>query len=164
MMRMLAGAALAVLLPLHTVTAQEMTVEQIREVIEATDAAARARDTQGIGRHLSKNFEKQIEVPDGQWLATAKIDKEKYLALIDRGWKSLDKYSYWREDTVIHIAADGLTGESASTITETSVIDGEKSVSKVREYARYAFENGRPVITHIQGHTLVGDTTRASGQ
>jgi len=32
-------------------------------------------------------------------------------------------------------------------------------ISKFREYATYELENGRPVITQVSGHTLLGDTT-----
>jgi hypothetical protein len=54
---------------------------------------------------------------------------------------------------------DGLSGLSYSTITEHLVQDGEEMISKFREYATYELENGRPVITQVSGHTLLGDTT-----
>ena len=53
----------------------------------------------------------------------------------------------------------GLSGQSHSTITENTIQDGEKITSKFREYATYTLENGRPVITRVSGHTLLGDTT-----
>jgi hypothetical protein len=37
-------------------------------------------------------------------------------------------------------------------------------VSKYREHALYALENGKPVITQISGHTLLGDTMREPGE
>ncbi len=54
---------------------------------------------------------------------------------------------------------DGQSGLSYSTITENLVQNGTKMTSLFREYATYELENGRPVITQISGHTLVGDTT-----
>ena len=54
---------------------------------------------------------------------------------------------------------DGLSGLSHSTVTENMVQDGEKITSKFREYATYELEDGRPVITRVSGHTLLGDTT-----
>jgi len=59
---------------------------------------------------------------------------------------------------------DGSSGQSYSTITETLSIEGTRMVSKYREHALYALENGRPVITQISGHTLVGDTMRKPGE
>ena len=55
--------------------------------------------------------------------------------------------------------SDGLSGMSHSTVTENVVKDGEKMTSKFREYATYELENGKPVITRVSGHTLLGDTT-----
>ena len=37
-------------------------------------------------------------------------------------------------------------------------------VSRFREHAFYTLEDDQVVITRISGHTLVGDTTPASGQ
>ena len=62
-------------------------------------------------------------------------------------------------DTEIHIMQDALSGVSHSTITENTVQDGRKMTSRFREYATYKLENGKPVITHISGHTLLGHTT-----
>ena len=148
--------------PAHA--ADTITVEQIQQVISATDAAARERNTPGIGKYLGKNFEKKLEMRHGKWMASIKIRKDQYLALIDEGWEDIDDYDYRRDNTVIYIAADGLSGESYSTITETVVTNGESMISKVREHARYTLEEGTPVITHISGHTLVGDTTPEAGQ
>ena len=122
------------------------------------------RDTQGIGKYLSKHFEKKVEVPYQGGSASVTIDKNAYLDLIDQGWENMQKYSYQREGTVIHIAADGLSGESSSTIIENVVIDGETKVSKVREYAHYALEDGKVVITATGGHPLVGDTMPEASQ
>ncbi len=164
MVKTIASMAVAISISLPAFAADKMTREQIQQVIDTTDAAAMNRDTQGIGEYLGENFEKKIEVPHGKWMASVKINKDQYLAIIDQGWAFLQEYDYRRESTVINIAPDGLSAESSSTITETSVIDGEKMVSKFREYARYELENGRVVITSVGGHTLVGDTTPSSGQ
>jgi hypothetical protein len=44
-------------------------------------------------------------------------------------------------------------------VTEHMIQDGKQMTSKFREYATYELEDGRPVITQVSGHTLVGDTT-----
>jgi phosphotransferase system IIA component len=139
--------------------AERITPDHIRQVIAETDAAAKQRDVQGIGEHLGEKFSKGVEVSSGVMIESVQIDKQQYLQMIAEGWGTVDEYSYDREDTVITIAPDGLSGESNSTITETVVVNGEKMVSKVREYARYELENGKPVIVAIEGLTLVGDTT-----
>jgi hypothetical protein len=92
------------------------------------------------------------------------LDKKKYLELIEEGWPTLEEYDYQRDDTVIYVMADGLSGQSYSTIIETLSLDGTKMVSIFREHALYTLENGRPVITEISGHTLVDDTMPESGQ
>jgi len=158
------GVFITVLLALPALATERITVEQIEEVISVTDAAAKARDTPGIARYLGKHFEKKIDMRHGKWMASIKVRRDQYLAMIDEGWESIDEYNYQRENTVIYIAADGLSGESYSTITETVVSNDEKMTSRFREYARYALENGMPVITHISGHTLVGDTTPTADQ
>jgi len=92
-------------------------------------------------------------------MAKVTVRKDQYLELIDEGWESSGAYYYQRDDTEIHIKPDGLSGLSYSTITEHLVQDGEEMTSKFREYATYELENGRPVITRVSGHTLLGDTT-----
>jgi hypothetical protein len=124
--------------------AERITPDHIRQVIAETDAAAKQRDVQGIGEHLGEKFSKGVEVSSGVMIESVQIDKQQYLQMIAEGWGTVDEYSYDREDTVI---------------TETVVVNGEKMVSKVREYARYELENGKPVIVAIEGLTLVGDTT-----
>jgi hypothetical protein len=164
MIKFITAASIVLLVSWHALAAGPMTVAQIQQVMDATDAAAMRRDTQGIGSHLSERFEKTVTFPYQGGTAATKLDKREYLNLIDKGWAAMEAYSYRREDTVINVAADGRSGESNSTITETLVIDGETRVSKVREYAQYALEDGKPVITSIGGHTLVGDTMPDAGQ
>ena len=117
------------------------------------------RDVAGIGEYLSDSFEKTIEFVYKKWMAKVRLHKDKYLELIDEGWVNSGEYDYQREDTEIYIMPDGLSGLSHSTVTENMVQDGEKITSKFREYATYELEDGRPVITRVSGHTLLGDTT-----
>jgi len=159
MNRLVTGTLVFVLLSLPAQAAERITGEQIQQVINATDAAAMNRDTAGIAAYLSDSFEKTIEFPYKKWMAKVRLDKDDYLVLIDEGWANAGEYDYQRDDTEIHIMPDGLSGLSHSTVTENMVLDGEKMTSRFREYATYALENGRPVITRVSGHTLLGDTT-----
>ena len=154
----------SVLLAPQVQAADPISMEQIRHVIRATDAASQERDTDSIGSYLSDSFVRIIETPHEKWMAKVKIDKSDYLGLIEEGWTSTEEYAYHRDDTVILHMPDGLSGLSYSTVTENVIRDGEHMTSRFREYAVYTIENGRPVITRISGHTLVGDTTPASGQ
>lgn len=156
--RLLTCLLLTVLMPFPAQSSDTITREHIQRVIDETDAAARNRDAARIGEYLSMDFEKIIEFAHDKWMAKVRVDKKKYLDLIGGGWPALEKYDYQRTDTVIHVMTDGQTGQSFSTITETLSIDGKEMVSKFREHALYAMENGRPVITQISGHTLLGDT------
>jgi hypothetical protein len=155
---------LTVLLLFQAQAADNITRQHIQQVIDVTDAAARNHDTAGIGEYLSASFEKIIEFPHDKWMAKVTLDKEKYLDLLDAGWPTIKEYEYRRENTLIHVMQDGLSGQSYSTITETLSLEGTRRVSKFREHAFYALENGRPVITQISGHTLVGDTMPKPGQ
>lgn len=159
MIKPIALAGIAALLSLAALADDALTVEHIQGVIDATDAAAMQRDTQAIGRHLSSDFEKKVELPYQGRQASITLNKEEYLELIDQGWEQLQEYSYRREDTVIHIASDGLSGESSSTLTEHMVVNSKPSVSKVREYTHYSLEDGKALITRVESHELVGDTT-----
>ena len=165
MNRLLIGTVVSVLLSLPAQAADRITDEQIQQVINVTDAAAMNRDVAGIGEYLSDSFEKTIEFVYKKWMAKVRLHKDEYLELIDEGWVNFGEYDYQREDTEIYIMPDGLSGLSHSTVTENMVQDGEKITSKFREYATYELENGRPVITRVSGHTLLGDTTPlAQGQ
>jgi hypothetical protein len=164
MSRRLSGMLIAVSLALPAQAADRITEAQIQQVIEATDTAAQERDTQGIGNYLGETFEKIIEFPHDKWMAKVRLDKDEYLGLIDAGWETAEAYDYRRDHTVIHVMPDGVSGQSYSTVTENVIQDGKKMTSRYREHAMYAIENGRAVITRISGHTLVGDTTPASGQ
>jgi len=155
---------ISVLLSLQVLAADKMTEGQIQQVIDATDAAARNRDAETIGMYLGETFEKIIEFPHDKWMAKVRLDKAKYLDLIDEGWEDTEEYDYQRANTVIHILPDAVSGQSYSTITETLSLDGTRMVSKFREYALYTLENGKPVITQISGHTLIGDTMPEPGQ
>jgi hypothetical protein len=159
MNRRVTGIVLSILLSQPLQAAGRITSEQIQQVIDATDAAAMNRDTAGIGNYLSNSFEKTIEFPYKKWMAKVRLNKDDYLGLIDKGWSNTAEYDYQRSNTEIHIMADGMSGLSHSTVTENIIVDGEKMTSKFREYATYELENGRPVITRVSGHTLLGDTT-----
>jgi hypothetical protein len=159
MNKRLTGSMISILLAFPSYAADRITAEQIQQVIDTTDAAAMNRDTGGIGAYLGASFEKILEFPHDKWMAKVRINKEEYLALIDAGWTTIEKYDYERSDTEIHVMPDGLSGLSYSTVTENLVQDGKQMTSKFREYATYEMEGGRPVITQVSGHTLVGDTT-----
>lgn len=143
----------------QAVAASSITTEQVRRVIEATDVAAEQHDVKAIGGYLGKNFFKYIAVASGEDQATARINKEQYLKLIEQGWSEVQNYTYQRKDLVINVTRDGSAAESFSTVVETFTVDGKDMMSKVREYASYALEDGRPVIVNLDGQPLVGDTT-----
>jgi hypothetical protein len=148
-----------VLLSLPAHAAEQITREQIQQVMDATDAASMNRDTAGIGEYLGESFRKIVEFRYKKWMAKVTVRKDQYLELIDEGWANSESYYYRRGDTDIHIMPDGLSGLSQSTVTEDTVLDGMEMTSRFREYATYELENGRLVITEISGHTLLGDTT-----
>jgi hypothetical protein len=164
MNRLITGTVLTVLLSFQAQAADPITREHIQQVVDVTDAATRNRDTVGIGEYLSETFERIIEFVHDKYIAKVRVDKKKYLELIDEGWPTLEEYDYQRDDTTIHIMPDGSSGQSYSTITETLSLGGTRMVSKFREHALYTMEDGKPVITQISGHTLLGDTMRAPGQ
>lgn len=152
-------STLMLLLASPALAADKLTKALIREVIDAADAASVQRDSAAIGVALGSNFYKYIEVPSDGMPVTARINKQQYLDLIKSGWEKTSNYQYKRQDLVINLSPDGDTGESFATIVERFEIDGKEMVSKVREYARYELEDGRPVIVNIDSQTLVGDTT-----
>lgn len=154
-----AGIVIFLLLPLAARAGDRITLQDIQQVIAATDTAARNRDAAHIGQYLSSSFGKVLEFTYKKYLAKVRIDRAKYLKLIDKGWSQVESYNYQRYDTEIHLLPDGKHGESYSTITEHSVLHGKKMTSKVREYATYGLEHGKPVITEINTITLVGDSS-----
>jgi len=142
--------------------AEKLTIEQIRQLMAATDAAASRRDTAAIGACLSRTFARNVDLSDTQPGYSFTVDREHYLSMIDAGWKKLDDYEYKRDDTSISVAEDGLSAQSRSTITEETRTGGRRSVARTREYAEYAIEDGKPVITSIESFDLVvgpGDTS-----
>jgi hypothetical protein len=154
------AAEIVEIVALDIFTTSKITADHVRQVIEATDRASENHDVGEIGMYLGKGFFKYIDVPGGNLPVTARIDKAQYLEMIEQGWKEpLEDYSYQRTDVVINVAADGASADSFSTIIETVSRDGQRMTSKVREYARYKMEAGKPVIIKIETQTLVGDTT-----
>ena len=159
-MKLINGAlAIALLFSTQVFADQKMTADMVRQVIEATDVAAKQRDTQAIGVHLGSDFFKYIDLPYDEVPLAVEMNRQQYLDHIDQGWGKLEAYQYVREGVVINIAPDGRSAESFSTITETFKVDGEEMISKVREYASFVFENGQPVIVRVEGIVLTGDTT-----
>jgi hypothetical protein len=155
---LIAFVVMALFAPLSTAAAR-ITAEQVRQVMEAADLASVQKDASAVGDCLGENFAKYIDVPVEPEPVIALIDKHQYLALIEEGWNRISDYTYTRKDVVIHVATDGSSAETYSTIIETFTVDGRSMVSKIREYARYAMEGDRPVIVNVESHKLVGDTT-----
>jgi hypothetical protein len=150
------GAALCAA---QALAGETITVEQVRQVMAATDLAAEQHDTRGVAACLGRHFYKYVDVSSGTQQATARIGREQYLDFIEEGWARVRDYTYQRKDVVVNVVPDGSMAQSFSTVIETFSVDGRNMKSKVREYARYALEDGRPVIVHIDNQTLVGDTT-----
>lgn len=153
------GLVIALIGSTQVFSDQRMSADMIRQVIEKTDLAAIQRDTETIGGHLGSEFFKYIDLPYDDIPLAVELNKEQYLEQIDEGWASLETYEYVRQNVVINISRDGQSAESFSTVTETFSVDGQEFVSKVREYASFAFENGQPVIVRVEGIVLTGDTT-----
>jgi len=159
-MKLIGGTlAIALLFSTQVFADQMMTADMVRQVIEATDVAAKQRDTQAIGVHLGSDFFKYIDLPYDDVPLAIEMNKQQYLEHIDQGWGKLEAYQYVRQGIVINIARDGQSAESFSTITETFKVDGKEMISKVREYASFVFENGQPIIVRVEGIVLTGDTT-----
>jgi len=159
-MKLIGGTlAIALLFSTQVFADQIMTADMVRQVIEATDVAAKQRDTQAIGVHLGSDFFKYIDLPYDDVPLAIEMNKQQYLEHIDQGWGKLEAYQYVRQGIVINIARDGQSAESFSTITETFKVDGKEMISKVREYASFVFENGQPIIIRVEGIVLTGDTT-----
>ena len=159
-MKLIGGTlAIALLFSTQVFADQMMTADMVRQVIEATDVAAKQRDTQAIGVHLGSDFFKYIDLPYDDVPLAIEMNKQQYLEHIDQGWGKLEAYQYVRQGIVINIARDGRSAESFSTITETFKVDGKEMISKVREYASFVFENGQPIIIRVEGIVLTGDTT-----
>ena len=159
MTKSLTVTVLLVLLSFTAHAADQITREQIKQVISATDSAAMEHNTMVIGTYLGNSFERIIEFPHEDQIATVQLNKIEYLQLVNEGWARISYYDQQRDNLKIHIMPDGLSGKSHSTITENIVIDGVKMTGRFREYATYQLENGRLVITQVSGHTLLGDTT-----
>ena len=159
MNKSLTATVLFVLLSVSAHADDQITREQIKQVISATDTAAMDHNTAAIGTYLGNSFERIIEFPHEDMMAKVQLNKIEYLQLVDEGWSRIAYYDQQRDNLEIHIMPDGLSGKSHSTITENIVIDGVKMTSRFREYSTYQLENGRPVITQVSGHTLLGDTT-----
>lgn len=152
-------SAILLLWASHAPAADKLTKAMIREVMDKTDVASVQRDTEAIGAALGSEFYRYIEIPSDGLPAAARITKAQYLKIIDEGWEKTSQYQYQRKDVVVNLSPEGDSGESFSTIIETFVMDGKEMVSKIREYARYELEDGRPVIVNIDTQTLVGDST-----
>ena len=159
MNKQLTCTVISVLLSFPALAADRITEEQIQQVINATDAAALKRDAAGIAMYLGDSFERTIEFAYKGLMAKVRLDRNKYLTMISEGWQDIGEYDYQRSDTDIHISPDGFSGVSYSTVTENMIQDGVKMISRFREHATYEIENGKPVITQVGGHTLLGDTT-----
>lgn len=154
-----AGLAVALIFSTQTSADQRMTADMVRQVIEKTDLAATQRDAQSIGVYLGSEFFKYVDLPYDDVPLAVELNKTQYLEQIDQGWAELEAYEYVRQNIVINVARDEQSAESFSTVTETFRTDGQEFVSKVREYASFIFEDGRPVIIRVEGITLTGDTT-----
>jgi len=101
--------SLSLILPVQA--DERITEAMVLQVIDTTDAAAMNRDTAGIGEYLGDEFEKVIEFVYKKWMAKVRLDKQQYLQLIEEGWTDIAAYSYQRDDTEIHVTADGLGAE-----------------------------------------------------
>ena len=112
MNRLITGTVLTVFLSFQIQAADNITREHIQQVIDVTDAATKNRDTAGIGEYLSETFERIIEFTHEKYIAKVRVDKKKYLDLIDEGWPTLEEYDYQRDNTAIHIMLDGSSGQS----------------------------------------------------
>jgi len=152
-------AAVLVIVSMQGMAGGKITRQQIQQVMDSSDLAAKHRDAQGIGVYLGTKFFKYIDLPAEKTPLAVELSKKQYLEKIAEGWQKLDSYDYQRKDVVINMATDGQTAESFSTVIEKFSVKGKQMVSKVREYASYELEDGRPVIIQIESHTLVGDTT-----
>lgn len=140
-----------------------ITKKLVEEVINITDKASIEKNADVIAKHLSSEFNKVIEISSGgQLTVTVPLNKNQYIEMITEGWKKIENYSYIRDDVTIEILNEGTAAKSNSTLIEKFAVDGKDVVSKIREYAYYATEDGHIVITKIESITLVGDTTHTT--
>ena len=83
MTKSLTVTVLLVLLSFSAHAADQITREQIKQVISATDTAAMDHNTAAIGAYLGNSFERIIEFPHKDQMVTVRLNKIEYLQTVD---------------------------------------------------------------------------------
>ena len=131
---------------------ERITEAQIRQMLEAIDAAAMERNAEGIVRHFARDCIIRLDMPGPHGRQVLQVDREEYATNLKESFSTLTKYEYRRLETKIHIGPHGRSARVTGKIYETMAVE-DRIIKAVTEHTA--------ILEHRSGELLITslDTT-----
>jgi ketosteroid isomerase-like protein len=129
-----------------------MTKQEVAAVLAEIDAAVKRKDVGAMLKHFSKDARIKVNVEDPDATIRGMVfTREQYRDYFQGAFNLIDEYQYDRRDTVINLAPDGQSAIVADQVFEEVKTGGETINSVTVETATLKMEDGRVVITSLEG-------------
>ncbi len=144
-MKALVFGLLMLLLPAAH-AAEALTPDSIRAMYAEMTAAARARDIEGVLRHMTEDARVLIK-DSGNNLD---LDMTMYRDLLQQGWGAIEGYQVTISIDSIEVAADGQSATVIDQTQESYQAQGQTLQTSTRETATLRLVDGAPKISLIE--------------
>jgi len=146
----------AAVAPAAAVHVAPLAEPEVRAFMTRIENAARARDVAALGAALAEDCRVELRTRlEGREHLTV-LTRARYVELLQNGYaafKDLERYDYALEDVRVTLAADG-SATVVSRVTETLVLNGERTVTASEETSRIERRGGELKLVAVSALTL----------
>ena len=134
-------------------TSESLTEQQIVDVINSVDRAARRKSIAGVIAPLADDVKIKLSVmvPGTNEEKVMTLTKEEYAFHTRRAFQSRVRYTLQRKNLKVKIYEDLKTAVVTSDVYETLTVPQGSLRSVASEVAFVTLRNGKPVFTSLEG-------------
>lgn len=125
----------------------KLTKTDVEKLIETLDQAVNDLDVSAVGSILSDNVEVVMDISSQGNTQTMKINKQQYLAMLEKGWSAFDDYSYKRTNLKIDI--QDTKALLTFNVEEKMTVQGQKIEGTSKGEATVKMIGGKPLFTKM---------------
>lgn len=151
MVLLLASAAVFAREPVTTV----MTKDQVAALVKRGEAAAKARDVEGVGKLFTPDARIDMTVSGGGPTQTLSLGLSDYLQQTRAGFAQTSNYRVSYGTPSITLSADGKSATVRQTTSEDATMMGQRMLSSANSVAQVVATPAGPRYRHVRSYVTV---------
>jgi ketosteroid isomerase-like protein len=129
---------------------------QIRQIIDAMQAASNSRNLDGIMQHLAPKVVIEMTIESPVAPQSFRLTKNEYRQYLQQGFGMTQNYSGKYSDLKVQVAPNGKSATATYLMTETIIVQNQISLNSTSNSAmKFELIQGQILITSFQANTRI---------